>query len=57
MGLKEATATRSVCRSEIGKEERRERASLSLKNDGNGFELEAAAMVRVGLGVMLEFRD
>ena len=53
MGLKEAIATRSVCRSKIREEERRERASLSLKKEGNGFELEAAMMVRVGLGVVL----
>ena len=41
---------------EIGEEERRKRASLSLKNNGDNFELEAAAMARVGLGVMPEFR-
>ena len=29
---------------------------MSLKNDGDNFELKAAAMARVGLGVVPEFR-
>ncbi|KAF3973335.1 hypothetical protein CMV_003241 [Castanea mollissima] len=52
---KEATATRSVCRSEIGEEKRRERASLSPKNDGDGFKFEAAAITRVRPGAVPEF--
>jgi len=48
--------TRLVCRSEIGEEERRERASLSSKNDSNSFEFKATTMARVGPGVVLEFR-
>ena len=41
---------------QIEKEEKRERASLSLKNDGEYFELEVAVMVKVRSGVVLEFR-
>ena len=29
---------------------------MSLKNDGEDFELEVAVMVKVGSGVVLEFR-
>ena len=41
---------------QIEKEEKGERASLSLKNDGEDFELEVAVMVKVGSGVVSEFR-